>query len=312
MYLTSLLLILNLLTLATDLRFFIVKKGFIKASPVYEDLVIRDGNEYKKVTGELGIEGKLPSINFEKEFVVLLSPKVKEVGSIHITKVMRNKDDILEIRYLIKPSGGDEGKKLNDLQPFLLAKVVPSDKKELKIKIGKEEISQAVQSGTGIGQIPYYSNVLKAFGGITILDYFPIDKGNVWTYEIESDGKKREEKNSIKSIADGWSIFDNFFGKKEIGFMIDEAGNVLVSKDGQVQTFYTSDTRVSFIESKFQTPAGGFDDLMVVTVPKNDRLWFTDVYAKGVGLIYHEHTSPKGNAKYSLLKATVRGKNFPK
>ena len=311
MYLTYLLVILNLLTLATDLRFFVVKEGFIKTRPAYEDLVIRDGNEYKKVIGELGIKGKLPSFNFDKEFVVLITPKGEKLGSVHITKVIRSKDDVLEIHYLIEPRKGDEGKELNDLQPFLLAKVVTSNKKELKIKISREEISQTVHSGTGIGQIPHYSNVLKAFGGISILDYFPIDRGNVWTYEGESDGKKREENSSIKSITDGWSIFDNFFGKKDIGFMIDEAGNVLVSKDGQVQTFYTSDTQVSFIKSKFERPAGRFDDLMVITVPKNDRFWFKDVYAKGVGLIYHEHTSSKGNAKYSLLKARVRGKNYP-
>ena len=92
---------------------------------------------------------------------------------------------------------------------------------------------------------------------------------------------------------------------------IDPEGGILVSTNEQVRTFYTPEVQERFEKTEFKTPAGKFDDLFIVTIPENDVFWFKDVYAKGVGLIYHEHKSPKGSAKYSLIRANIRGKKFP-
>ena len=113
------------------------------------------------------------------------------------------------------------------------------------------------------------------------------------------------------TVSDGWSVIDKYFGKENIGIRIDQSGNILVSYDGGVKNFYTPEVERNLVKRDFSTPAGKFNDLMVVTIPKNEKFWFMDVYAKGVGLIYHEHESPKGNAKYSLIDAQVRGKKYP-
>ncbi|NIQ16191.1 MAG: hypothetical protein GTO02_17905, partial [Candidatus Dadabacteria bacterium] len=69
---------------------------------------------------------------------------------------------------------------------------------------------------------------------------------------------------------------------------------------------------IQFLKSNesFEVLAGKFSDLLIVTIPKNNKLWFKDVYAKGIGLIYHKHSSPKGSVIYRLEDAKIRGKSI--
>ncbi len=92
---------------------------------------------------------------------------------------------------------------------------------------------------------------------------------------------------------------------------IERSGELYVSSDRGMRAFYTDNVQTTFVNQEISTPAGKFNDLMIVTIAQNDNFWFRDVYAKGVGLVLHEHISPKGKGKYTLLKAKVRGKDYP-
>jgi hypothetical protein len=48
-----------------------------------------------------------------------------------------------------------------------------------------------------------------------------------------------------------------------------------------------------------------------VTIAEGGPFWFKDVYARGVGLVYHEHESARGQVQYTLVKAKVRGRTYP-
>ncbi|MEE9215085.1 MAG: hypothetical protein V3U54_09890 [Thermodesulfobacteriota bacterium] len=168
-----------------------------------------------------------------------------------------------------------------------------------------------IPSGTALNQLPEYYSELKDYQGVVMANFLPLDKGNTWTYSVEKNNKKSEATNSVISVSDGWSIFDSYFTKNKLAFRIDPLGNILVSKDGEVFTFYNLDVDRSNQGSDLSTPAGVFKELLVITNNSNSQFWFKDIYAKYVGLIYHEHKSPKEEAKYTLIKAKVRGKDYP-
>lgn len=178
--------------------------------------------------------------------------------------------------------------------------------------LNAEEIKYgSVPSGTGIGQIPEHNEAARLGWSSMPSEYMPLDKGNVWTYGIVAGGDNIEHTQRIVSESGGWSIFDSYFGKDGIALRISPAGGIYVTTKGGVNTFYNTEVTTSFPEDGFDTPAGKFGEVMVVTMPEGGDFWFRDVYAKGVGLILHEHKSPKGEAAYTLLKATVRGKDYP-
>jgi hypothetical protein len=93
---------------------------------------------------------------------------------------------------------------------------------------------------------------------------------------------------------------------------ISPGGQIYVASEGGIKTFYNSDVGTSFPKAGIKTPAGSFGDVMVVSVPEGGDFWFRDVYAKGVGLVYHEQRSKKRHAAYYLVSARVGGTEYPK
>lgn len=177
---------------------------------------------------------------------------------------------------------------------------------------GAEEIkSDSVPAGTGIGQIPRVDEVTRLGKTPMLAEYIALDKGNVWTYSIEKGGQKTEHVQSVVSESGGWSVFDNYFGKEAVSLMIAPGGELLVTSEGTVSSFYNDEVTTSFPEETVETPGGEYEKAMVVTIPEDKKFWFRDVYVKGVGLVYHEHKTPKGVTTYTLLKAKVRGKAYP-
>ena len=168
-----------------------------------------------------------------------------------------------------------------------------------------------VPVGTGIGQVPEVGEVTRLGKNALLAEYMPLDKGNVWTYSIKKDGKTKEHTQSVVSESGGWSVFDNYFGKDAVALRIAPGGELLVTNEGVVSSFYSDDVTVSFPEEAVETPVGKYDQVMLVTMPEDEKFWFRDVYVKGVGLIFHEHRTPEGNTSYSLLKAKVRGNVYP-
>ena len=169
-----------------------------------------------------------------------------------------------------------------------------------------------VPAATGIGQVPDVSEVTRLGNSPMLADYIPLDKGNVWTYVIDKDGRGDVHTQRIVSESAGWSVFDNYFGKEGAALRIAPGGELLVSSGGAVSSFYTEDVTVEFPKSPVETPSGTYPDAMVVTMPEGGGFWFRDVYVRGVGLVYHEHKSRSGNASYELKSANVRGSDYPR
>jgi hypothetical protein len=305
------LMIFALLNLSSSPDYSVLSKGATGIQQNSQNLLIRDENQINKIWGVLGIKEKIPRIDFDKEIVFLIIQPANKGNDIDISKVENKEENVVQIGYRISFNKEGPDKEETRSSHYLIAKLDHPGAKNVKIEFFEDAPTSAVPADVGMGQVPEYSIVLKGFEGMGLSDYFAIDKGNVWTYRIESGKDVKEETHSIISLTDGWSIFDDFFGKKNVGMRIDPEGGLLVSTNEEVRTFYTPDVQKSFEKTEFKTPAGKFDDLLIITIPENDVFWFKDVYAKGVGLIYHEHKYPKGSAKYSLIRANIRGKKFP-
>lgn len=305
------LMIFAVLNLSSNLNYSVLSKGATGIQQNSQNLVISDLNQLQKIWKVLGIKEKIPGVDFDKEIAFLIIQQGNKGNNIDISKVENKEKNEVEIGYRVDFNEEESVKEKARSSHYVIAKLDHPDVKNVKIEFFEDDPTSAVPSHVGMGQVPEYSNVLKGFEGMGFSDYFPIDKGNVWTYRIESGEDVKEETHSIISLTDGWSIFDDFFGKKNVGMRIDPEGGILVSTNVEVKTFYTPDVQRSFEKTEFKTPAGKFNDLLIITVPENDVFWFKDVYAKDVGLIYHEHKSPKGSATYSLIGANIRGKKFP-
>jgi hypothetical protein len=278
-----------------------------------QSAVIRNKEELKKIWDRLGIRDKIPTVDFEKELVIILAPSRRGQGSVQISGVEKKGNNI-EVRFIMRPYDAVDSKiQSTQLSPYIVAKLYPLvDVEETNVEFFEDIPRPLIPTNNGIGQGSSYTNVLSGYKNMTTSQFLPLDTGSVWTYRVESNGSTREETYSILSISqDGWSIFDNFFGQRQIAMRIDPVGDIYVLSKSGIASFYTPEIQKIFKRSQFSTPAGRFNDLMIVTIPKTDGFWFKDVYAKGVGLIYHEQESPKGVIKYTLVRAHVRGKDYP-
>ncbi|HXG30534.1 MAG TPA: hypothetical protein VNK81_02715 [Thermodesulfobacteriota bacterium] len=300
-----------LLTLPPGVEVSVLSKGFTGDFSFPESLVIRDKDGLKKTWDGFGIGGDPPSVDFESDLVVVLVSRGKLSGSLEISGVEKMADDTVRVRFVVRPLL-DLRRQKPRMFPYIIARLHPLDSKRVRVSFFEDIPLPPVPKDTAIGQSPPYTNVLKGYGGVIASEFLPLDRGNSWTYRVESKGEEREETYSVISISqDGWSVFDGFFGKKGIAMRVDSSGDIFISSEKGVRAFYTEDTKRDFSKSVLSTPAGRFNDLMIVTLPENDTFWFRDVYARGVGLIYHEQRSPKGDVKYTLIRAKVRGKNYP-
>jgi hypothetical protein len=310
MIIKGIFMLFTLFALSSDVRFFVLSHG-LTAKASLQSVVIKDKEELKRVWVKLGIVDEIPTIDFKKEVVIVLTPSGKKRGFIEISNVQRKANDV-EVRFVVKPLAAVYKTQASQQFPYLVAKLYPLDAEKVKVKVYEDVPRPPIPADTAIGQGSYYTNVLKESRNVKTPQFFPLDKGSVWTYRIESKGNTHEETYSVRSISqDGWSVFDNFFGQQRIAMRVDSSGDIFVSSEKGMQPLYNTEIQTSFKKSEFLTPAGKFDDLMIVTIPRTDKFWFEDIYAKGVGLIYHEHKSPKGVAKYTLVKAHVRGKDYP-
>ena len=174
----------------------------------------------------------------------------------------------------------------------------------------QEVQGDTVPAGTGINQIPEVSEVTRLGNSALVAEYMPLDKGNVWTYSIKSGQETKEHKQSIVSESGGWSVFDSYFGKEAVALRITPGGELFVTNQGHVSSFYGNETTTSFPEGTYKTPAGNFSGVMLVTMPEGKDFWFRDVYVKGVGLVFHEHKTADRSSSYTLINAKIRGKDY--
>jgi hypothetical protein len=309
MILKGIFVLFSLFVMTSGIEHSILSQGLTKTS--FQSAVVKDKEELKKVWDKLGVTREIPTVDFKKELVIILFPSRNGSGSVQISSVQRKENDV-EVRFIVRPSTTASKTQSGQMAPYIVAKLYPLDVERANVKFFEDIPKPTVPTNSGIGQGTNYTNVLNEYRDITTSQFLPLDKGSIWTYRVESKGNTHEETYSVRSISqDGWSLFDSFFGQKQIAMRIDPLGDIYISSEEGIGVFYTPEVQKSFKKTEFSTPAGKFNDLMIVTIPKTDKFWFKDVYVRGVGLIYHEQQSPKGVTKYTLVRARVRGKDYP-
>ncbi len=289
----------------------ILIQGLAPQSPLGPTNVVISQQELESLWKGLGIKGASPSPDFTRELVVFLQPAtVVPTSDVKIAEVVKE-NDIYEIKYYTTISKQKPLKERKPLFPFTIAKLKDIDPTNTKIIF--TEVNTGLSPGNALAQFPAYTSVLRGQSPLDFSNYFPLDKGNSWTYRVESANGTREETYSILSISqEGWSTFGSFFGKDKVSFKVVGNGRLYVLSDNRQAPFYTSQVDRGFRKEGLATPAGQFDDLLQVTSRNGAKFWFRDIYARGVGLIYHEHKTPKGKVKYTLIKAEIRGVKYPK
>ncbi len=299
-------------SIGKELDLEIIKQGTLSKDITVESKAINKKEEFAKLWKQMGDTSKPPAIDFNKETVVFIISQNEKADKISIRKVERRPGNLIDIFY-----SADENKKsLNSRlgishQPYLIAKLPQTNDIKHEVRIRENYKVLPIPANNGLGEQIKYTNVLSDYQNLEILDYIPLDLGNKWTYKIESDKRNTETTHEIQSISNGWSILNSYFGKQNVAMRIERSGELFISSQSGVKSFYSDSVQKSFVTEEIETPAGKFTDLMIVTIPQNNNFWFRDVYAKDVGLVFHEHISPKGNGTYTLLKAKVRGKEYP-
>jgi hypothetical protein len=285
--------------------------GVLDSEPAAKSALIRNSDELAEAGEALGIEGQLPPVDFTKSAILLIVPAEGTGGIIEVSGVSPAAGGALEVRYRVRAEGPAPEPPGVAAYPYLMAKLSPAPASDAPVRFIDEDYVNALTSGTGLGQFREYTNVLSGMENARVAEYIPLDKGNTWTYRAETKKGPSEVTNSVVSESDGWSVFDSFFGVPGVGLKISPVGEIFISTKGGAGTFYGPDVVTEFPEEPVTTPAGVFENVMVVTMPGGGDFWFRDVYARGVGLISHEQNSRKGRAAYTLVGARVGGTAYP-
>ncbi|HML96529.1 MAG TPA: hypothetical protein PKC29_13985 [Thermodesulfobacteriota bacterium] len=282
-------------------------EGRAPEKPGVESALVKDGETLAAAAGALGAGG-MPDVDFSKDAVLVIIPENPAGGAIEIRDVAGASGGAVEVFYAANlmgppPESGETS------YPFLVVKV-PGLAGASSARFVDVGAPGAVTPGTALGQEAKYTNVLLAMDN-PVAAYLPLDKGNRWTYSVESQKGSGELTNAIVAEADGWSVYDKFFGMSGVSMQVLPDGVIMATSQGETKPFYTDDVVTEFEDETIKTPAGEFGDILIVTIPEGGPFWFRDVYARGVGLILHEHDSARGQVKYTLVGAKVRGKTYP-
>lgn len=286
-------------------------RGALPERPQSRSSLIRNTEGLDNAWEALGIKDPAPEVDFTNEAILLIISGEGNGGALEISGIGKAAEGVVEVRYTRKTAGPEPEGKTELAFPYLFSKIRPVPDQNITVRFIGEDTGNRPVSGTALGQIDPYTNVLSGAENFPIAEYVPLDKGNVWTYTVKSEEGTREITNTVISVSDGWSVFDEFFGVPSLGMRIAPGGEIYVRSKGGAETFYNSEVVTEFPDKGVTTPLGSFDEVMVVSVPEGGEFWFRDVYAKGVGLVLHEHKSPRGNAEYKLIKATVGGRDYP-
>ena len=291
----------------------VLSEGYSK-----NDLVQSVINDKKKLIEYLDNNGiPFENINTVTDNVntvfVLISPVKSEYPEqLKVSNIEKDKNGNYKVYYNIEyPVTVPDNVKAKPPRPYLLLQLSDPDIEGSQVSLINEKLKDVVVINNSISQDVKYSNILEDQENYLFVNYFPLDKGNSWTYNYIRNGKKGIAKYKITSFSQGWSVFDEFFGKYSVGFRIDGNGDLLVSTNQGMKPFYNDNVKITRENEPFKVGAGEFNQLLVVTIPRTGSFWFRDIYARGVGLIYHEQESAYGKMTYSLMEASVRGKKIP-
>jgi len=261
---------------------------------------------------ELGQKSVPPKVDFSKESIVFFVSQNSSAEEIAVNKIEQNSDSKIDIVFAAKKNekslSGNSGMQS---KPYIVGKLAKPGNNQVDIVLSEKADTPPLPVNQGLGEEIRYTNIFSDQKKVDLIDYITLDLGNIWTYNINSEKQNAVITQEVLSVSNGWSVFNSYFGKNNLAMKIEKDGNLLVSTPEGIRSFYTDSIQKTFVNEEFETPAGKFSELLIVTIPKNDQFWFRDVYAKGVGLVYHEHISPNGRGEYTLIKAKVRGREFP-
>lgn len=305
-----LLLFLAYLNPNAELQTTLVDTVYISSTSTQKVEVVKGKNDLKKVNKIYGDELKLPeSYFFDEVFLIAMLSQNADPETFKIINTFKDEMGNYKVVYTTKEKDGDIQ---SEKTPYAVLKVKPVANKKADFIVAKIDSTDPIVVNQSLGTNPTILDPLDRLEGSFLISYFPLDNGNSWTYRYgEKDNLSNESTFNIIAFSEGWSLFDSFFGKKNVGVRFDIAGNLLLASDKKLHNFYTEEVEIKKSDESFTVKAGTFKDLVIASVPKNEKFWFKDIYANGVGLIYHEHHSPKGSSYYELQNAEVRGKSIP-
>ena len=297
---------------AEELMYEIISEGYYDSTNRSQSQVVLDKDVLKEILKEQSVDKEINDIDFETETVALIVPdKSSYPDSVIIEDIIKNNQGIISVNYnvLSLPYVPQKDERIN--RPYKLIKIFPAGKEFKSVSFRKMDSASPVFVNNSVDNIIKYSNVMEDNRENLFLNYLPLDKGNSWTYDFESPRGKGSQTFSIVTYTNGWSIFDSYFGMNNLALRLDRGGHIHVSSDTGNRPFYTPDVLVSYPKETFKSGTSEFNDILVVTSSDKSNVKFKDIYARDVGLVYHEHQTKNGLAKYSLSNAYVRGKQIP-
>jgi len=297
---------------AEEMGYEVVSEGFLNTDDRYQSMVIKERDVLDKILKQQGVNTESIKIDLEKEtFALIVHDKSSYPDRISIEEIKKNDQHLINVNYSIDTASYVREKNEEVNKPYILIKIFPAGKDFTRVSFRETNSKSPVFVNNSVENIIKYTNVMEDNRENLFLNYLPLDKGNSWTYDFESPRGKGSQTFSIVTYTNGWSIFDSYFGMNNLALRLDRGGHIHVSSENGNRPFYTPDVLVSYKKEPYKSGTFEFSEIMVVTSSENSNIEFKDIYAKDVGLIYHEHKTNEGVAKYSLTNAYVRGKQIP-
>ena len=298
---------------AEDIEYSLLSSGYVDESVPSQNLTINSKDSFNVLLKQLNVNPDSFNVDFNNEVVALIVPDNSSYpDQIKIDNIKKSKSGGFSVEFILDKVPYVPGSETKTSKPYTLLKFGPIDTKNPQVSFKNADPKGSLFVNQSLGDAVKYTNVMSQSTNEMFIKYLPLDKGNSWTYEYESGENKGMQTFSIVSYTQDWSIFDSFFGKNNLAMKIDPHGNLFISSSNKgIRPFYTQDVLINYQKEPFTVKAGTFEDVLVITSPPDSPFQFKDVYAEGIGLIYHEHTSLKGSAKYSLAIGNVRGRKIP-
>ena len=301
----------NASSAADEVEYSIISKGYIDDSYPAQNLRLTEAQSLSSFMKKNNIAPEDNNLDFNNNAIVLLVPDGSHYpDQLKINNVTKAGPDQVEVEYTSMQVPYVAEKSIKKEKPYVILDIKNAGGKDKKLSFKNATPNRPVIVNQSLEEEIKYTNVLEQHVKELFISYLPLDKGNTWTYDFESGKNKGQQTFSIVSYPNGWSVFDNFFGKSNVAMKLDPYGNLYVSSQNGIKPFYTDDVKISTSNTPFKLGSHSFDEVLIVTSSENSPIEFKDIYAKGIGLIYHEHTSSKGTAKYSLSNANVRGRGI--
>ena len=298
-------------TVGEELKYEVISEGYLSSDDRTQSMVVKEKDVLNELLLKQGNDKKLPDIDFDAETVaIIVQDNNSYPDAIIIEEIDKNNQGLISVNYSVKSIDYVPGENEEINKPFKMIKIFPAGKDLTSVSFRKVGSNSKVFVNNSVDNLIKYTNVMEDNRENLFLNYLPLDKGNSWTYEFESPRGKGSQTFSIVTYTNGWSIFDTYFGMNNLALRLDRGGHIHVSSESGNRPFYTPDVLVSYPKESYKTGSNEFNDILVVTSSDKSKIKFKDIYARDVGLVYHEHQTKGGTAKYSLSSAYVRGKQI--